>query len=255
MGLVMLLVPLLWVSGFSSAGGARGWLMLLVAVVGGALLGAVHGAYLDRTGRLRRPLLLGAVFTWFLIAALPGAAGQPDVLVAGATLALGVAWLRSVATARARQRDGAQRVELPTLRMVLPLFAVFVTLSALWPLDAIGNSWHGGFGLAPARSDLSRTLLMQALEYLATFTLVGFITAELYGRDNLSYRADVPRVGRRILVLVVLLEGARGWNSAMGASVILGLLAIGAGLFGGWLYHLQRDHVRTLLARPDGARA
>lgn len=249
-GLVVLLVPLLWVSGFASTGSERMWLMLPVATFGGAILGAVHGAYLDHTGRVSRPILLAAVATWFVVAAMPGASGRTDVLAAGATLAVGAAWLRSVWTARARRAHGAQRVEIPTLRLVLPLFAVYLTLSALWPLDSVDGIWRGAWVLAPARSDLSRRMLMQALEYLAAFTLVGYITAELHGRANARYRLAARRVTTSAGVLVLLLETARGWNTTVGASVSLGALALGAALFGGWLYHLQREHVRTLLSRP-----
>jgi hypothetical protein len=56
------------------------------------------------------------------------------------------------------------------------------------------------------------------------------------------------------LVLVLLLEVGRGWNVFHGASVSMGALALAAGLFGGWLYHLQRDHVLTLLARVGSSR-
>jgi hypothetical protein len=249
MGLVMLLVPLLWVAGFASAGTERVWLMLLIATFGGALIGAVHGAYLDQNGRVSRGTMVLAVAVWFVVAALPGAAEHVDVLVAGATLAIGCAWLRSRSTSRARARNGDQRVELLTLRIALPLFAAYFTLASLWPLDAVDGVWRGAWALAPSRDGLSRVLLMQSLEYLAGFTLVGYISAEFHGRSNESYRTISRRVMRYVLALLVMLETARGWNTAQGASLAIALLAVASGLFGGWLYHLQRDHIRTLLQR------
>ncbi len=248
-GLVMLLVPLLWASGFGSAGSARLWLILPVAAFGGAILGAVHGAYLEHTGRVQRWAMLVAAALWFLVAALPGASGSWDVLVAGATLAVGAAWLRSYAASRARQREGAQRIELPTLRLVLPLFALYFVLSALWPLDAIDSRWRAAVMLAPARADLSNALLMRAIEYLAALTIVGYVTAELHGRSNAPYGAVAGRVLGSATMLVALIELTRGWNTMHGASGALALLGVGAAMFGGWLYHLQRDHVRTLLGR------
>ncbi len=250
MGLVMLLVPLVWVFGFASAGSSRLWLLVPVATFGGAVFGAVHGAYLEPSPGGGRGGLVLVTAAWFLIAALPGAATRWEVLLTGAAVAVAAAVLRSLSAARARARDGAQRVELPTLRLVLPLFASYVTLSALWPFTAVDGVWRGAWALAPARDGLSRVLLMQSLEYLAAFTVVGYITAELHGRQNAAYAEAWPRVVRRAGALVLLLEFARGWNSTIGASGALALLAVGAGVFGGWLYHLQRDHVRTLLARP-----
>lgn len=253
-GLVILLTPLLWVSGFGSLGTERVWLLLPLAAFGGAVLGVVHGAHLHHTGRVGRGALLGAVAIWFLVAALPGAIARPDVLAAGMVVAVGSAWLRSVATARARERQGERRVELPTLRLVLPLFALYMALSALWPLQGTTGAWSAGWSLAPATPELSRTMLIQGLEYLAAFTLVGYMTAEYGGRGNRAYRMEAPRVLGVTLTLVLLLEVGRGWNVFHGASVSMGLLALAAGLFGGWLYHLQRDHVLTLLARVGSSR-
>lgn len=253
-GLVILLTPLLWVSGFGSLDTERIWLLLPLAAFGGAVLGVVHGAHLHHTGRVGRGAMLGAVAIWFLVAALPGAISRPDVLAAGMTLAVGSAWLRSVGAARDRQRHGERRVELPTLRLVLPVFALYLALSALWPLQGTIGSWAVGWTLAPANPHLSRTMLLQGLEYLAAFTLVGYMTAEYHGRGNRAYRAEVPRVAGVTLILVVLLEVGRGWNVLHGASLSMGMLALGAGLFGGWLYHLQRDHVLTLLSRVGVSR-
>jgi glycopeptide antibiotics resistance protein len=251
-GLVILLVPLLWVFGFASDGGPRIWLLLPMAAFGGALLGGVHGAYLaPHAGAPRWSVALVAAL-WCLLGALPGGIAQWDVLLGASLLAAGLGFLRSHAAARTRRREGTQRVELPTLRLALPAFATYVTLGALWPLTQVDGTWRAAWMLVPARDDLSNALLMQQLEYLAAFTVVGYITAELHGRANATYRAAWPRVLRRAGALALLLEGARGWNAAVGASGALLLLAIGAGVFGGWLYHLQRDHVRTLRAGPVG---
>ena len=252
-GLVVLLVPLLWASGLGSLGNdgnvSRVWLMLPVAAFGGALLGAVHGAYLHHSGRVSRATLLIAAALWFLLASLPGASNHWDVLLAGSVLAVGAAALRSYSASRARLRDGAQRVELPTLRLVLPLFAIYLVLSSLWPLDSVDGTWRGAWSLAPARAELSVTLLMRAIEHLAAMTIVGYVTAELHGRSNRPYREIWPRVLRMSSALVCVIEVARGWNTAQGASASLALLAVASAAFGGWLYHAQRDHVRTLLAR------
>ncbi len=55
------------------------------------------------------------------------------------------------------------------------------------------------------------------------------------------------RVSGSGLLLGALLEVARGWHAQFGASLLLGLFAVAASVFGGWMYHLQRDYVRALL--------
>jgi len=255
MGLVYLLIPLLWLTGLSSAGTERAWLLLPMAAFGGAIIGAVHGAYLEPAQRVGARGLVSSTAAWFLIASVPGGRLQPLVMLSGVFVAVGVAWLRSVAASRARLQQGPHRFELPTLRLVMPLFAVYLALSALWPINAASGVWRAGWELFPALGgDITQRLVFQALEYTAAFTVAGYITAEFHGRGDTDFRVVLGRVLRWGGALAVMLELARGWHAERGASVLMGALAVAASVFGGWLYHLQRDHVRTLWARDRGTR-
>ena len=255
MGLVYLLIPLLWLTGLSSAGTERAWLLLPMAAFGGAIIGAVHGAYLEPARRVGVRGLIAGSGVWFLIASVPGGRHQPMVIVAGMAVSMGSAWLRSAATSHARLQQGEHRFELPTLRLVMPLFAAYLTLSALWPLDAASDVFRAGWDLFPAMNgEISQQLLFQALEHTAAFCVAGYITAEFHGRSNTNFRADVGRVLRWGSALAIIIELTRGWHAQHGASILMGALAIAASVFGGWLYHLQRDHVRTLWARDRGPR-
>lgn len=253
MGLVYLLVPLLWLVGLASGDSDRAWLLLPLGAFGGAVLGAIHGGYLQPDKRTGFMGLLAASGAWFLIASVPGGRQQPEVVVAGTLVAMGAAVLRSLATARARATNAQRRFELPTLRLAMPLFAVYLGVGSLWPLNGAGVEWHAGWAFFPAvPGELSQRLIFQALESTAAFTLVGYIIAEFHGRSDAPYADVLARVVRWSVALVVLLEGARGWHTAYGASALLGTLALTASVFGGWLYHLQRDHVRALWARDRG---
>ncbi|MEP6762836.1 MAG: VanZ family protein [Gemmatimonadaceae bacterium] len=254
MGLVYLLVPLLWLVGLSGTGTDRVWLMLPIAAFGGAILGAVHGAYLQPMQRVRLSAVVMSGGVWFLISSIPGGRHQPSVVVVGTIVAMGAAYLRSIATARSRVRSGPVRFELPTLRLVMPLFAAYLALSALWPLNEASGVWHGGLELFPAISaELSQQQIFQALESSAAFCVVGYLIAEFRGRTNDPYSAVFPRVLLWGGALVAMLELARGWHAQFGASALMASLAITATIFGGWLYHLQRDHVRALWTRDRGA--
>ena len=253
MGLVYLLVPLLWLTGLSSAGTERAWLLIPMAAFGGAIIGAVHGAYLEPEQRVGARGLIASSGLWFLIASIPGGRHQPMVIVAGMAVAIGSAWVRSAVTTRTRSQQGVYRFEIPTLRLVMPLFAVYLALSALWPIVEASGVWHSGFEFFPARDgDISQRLVFQALEYTAAFTVAGYIIAEFHGRVSASYREVFWLVLRWGGALAVMLEIARGWHSEFGASVLMCALAVAASVFGGWLYHLQRDHVRALWARDRG---
>lgn len=263
MGLVYLLLPLMWLVGLAGGGAGgdsgseRAWLLLPLAAFGGAIIGAIHGAYLQPAERVSAFGLVAASGSWFLIAAIPGGRLEPRVLLAGTIVAMGTAWLRSRAAARARTRHGSgpHRFELPTLRLVLPLFAAYLALTALWPLTGATGTWQAGVELFPAfRTELSQRMVFQALEYTAAFTVAGYIIAEFHGRATANYRAVQFTVLRWGGALAVMLELARGWHAAFGASVLAATLAVAASVFGGWLYHLQREHVRALWARDRGHR-
>lgn len=254
MGLVYLCIPLLWLAGLSASGTDRVWLMLLIAAFGGAILGSVHGAYLQPTQRVRLVTILLCSGVWFVVSSIPGGRHEPTVIIAGTAVAVGAAWLRSIATSRTRSRSGAFRFELPTLRLVMPLFAAYLALSALWPLNAASGVWHGGWELFPAITvELSQQQIFRALEFSASFTIVGYLIAEFHGRRNDPYNAVFGRVFRWGGALACMLEIARGWHEQLGASALMATLAISATVFGGWLYHLQRDHVRALWTRDRGA--
>lgn len=248
MGLVYLLIPLVWLQGLGSAGSSRMWLLLPVVAFGGAILGTVHAAYVAQYKPAGRAWLLVAAALWYTVALLPGTIRDRGVFVAGAALVLGVAWLRSVATTRYRDADASRRVEIPTLRLVLPLFAAYLALSSLWPLQDADGTWAFIGALLPG-DDVSKAAIFVALEHVAAFTLVGYIIAEFHGRDLERYRDIADRVLLWGGGISVLLELTRGFHPAYRASALMVLFTVGAAVFGGWLYQLQRDHVRALISR------
>jgi hypothetical protein len=114
------------------------------------------------------------------------------------------------------------------------------------PLLPEAGSWKGrlGFpGVAPSPVETA-----QLLELCAAFTLVGYMAAELRGRDVMHYRDALPRLIAWAMGLALAAETARGFE-LHGASLIRGVLLVATCLYGGWLYYLQRDHVIALVAR------
>ena len=253
MGLTYQFIPLCWLIGLGSEGGVRRIFVLPVAAFAGAILGTVHAAYLapqrQQSGYQDRRWLAAMALGWVVVAVVPGARGDIDLICASATLTVGIALLRSIATTRDRAVDEHRRFELPTLRLVLPLFAAYLALSSLWPLDAVAAGWHWIIALAPTQVELTQPVVYRLLEHVAAFTLTGYMIAEFHGRDACGLRDAAPRVARWAGGISFLLEVARGWYPDVGASVLMWLFTVVAALFGGWLYLLQRDHVRALVNR------
>lgn len=248
MGLVYLLVPLIWLTGLASEAGSRAWLTLPVIAFGAGILGAVHAAIASPANRTRTALAAAAI-GWSAIALLPAALQQPVIMLAGAAIALGVSWTLSIATSRHRE-SGARRFEIPTLRLLLPLFAAFLALSSVWPLQAVDGMWRINRAFAPVATFGTASVFL-VLEHIAAFTLVGYIVAEFHGRQQRSDRSVIWRVLAWSSLLSLLLEGARGLHPAHGASPLMLVLTVAAAAFGGWLYQLQRDLIVALLSRRN----
>ena len=248
-GLVYQLIPLCWLIGLGSEGGTRRVFVLPIAAFAGAILGTVHAAYLAPVRYQDRRWLVAMALGWVIVAVVPGARGDIALIGAGATLTVGIALLRSIATARDRAVDTHYRFELPTLRLVLPLFAAYLALSSLWPLDAVTPAWRWMVALTPSHVELAQPVVYRLLEHVAAFTLTGYVIAEFHGREARGLRDAAPRVARWAGGISLMLEAARGWYPDTGASVLLWIFTVVAALFGGWLYLLQRDHVRALVER------
>ena len=247
--LIYLLVPLSWLLGLASAGGSRAWLVLPIAVFAGGILGTVHAAYLAPSHGFARGWLSLAALAWSAVALVPATIGDPHLLVAAVSLTVGTAWLRSIATSRYRAEFVNRRFELPTLRLVLPLFAAYLTLASLWPLNETPIPWRGSLTLLPTGTPLTNHLIYVMLEHIAAFTLVGYVVGEFHGRDRYHYREIAPHVVGWGGGISLTLEATRGWHPDYGASLLMLAFTTIASAFGGWLYLLQRDHVKALLAR------
>ena len=252
MGLVYLLVPLVWLIGLGGDTNSRLLLALPVCAFAGSLLGAVHGGYLLPLRRTSRALLVAASVGFATAAGILVAKKSVAVFAAMIAVTIVASILQSHVVVR-RITSENRRFELPSLRASLPLFAAYVALSTLWPLDGADMVWRSGVRLFPAERMAHGLDIYRALEQVAAFTLVGYICAELRGRSDRSFTQMFASIAAWGLGLAALLEATRGFHAMYGASLLMWFAASAATLFGGWMYCLQRDHVRALGAQDATA--
>jgi glycopeptide antibiotics resistance protein len=247
MGLIYLLVPLLWVNRLVPDQGLNRWLLtILIGLCGAIVLSDVFQQWwgpVSLRSLWRVALVAGA---WFLVGTGQSLLSQPlDGLVSLAGIAILTAVLAAILKPSANRR-----FERVTLRRLIPGFILYLVFQALWPpLQPLGP-WHGSFGLMDplAREDIRVNIRL--IEHLAAFTILGYIAAEWHGRAELSWRRDFPQLLLVGTVSAFILEILVGFQAGPGASFLRLMIAICGALFGGILYHLQRDHVRFLLGRP-----
>ena len=186
-----------------------------------------------------------------LVAAVPATRGDLPVIIAATALMLGLLFAQALLTQQ-RIREHRRRFELPTLRLIMPLFVLYLALSSLWPLTGFTSAFTGMLALRfdSTAADAFATMYF-LLEHIGAFTLVGYLTAEYRGRDTEGFAPTVPRVLIIALLLALGIQLARGFHPALGASLTLFLLSPMAAVFGGYVYVLQRAHVRALVERRN----
>jgi len=239
--LVYLLVPLCVLDALT-IGDELTRLALLGALgmFGASILGAVQGAYFAPAGLLSARAVAAAAGGWFVVGALPALATRP-ALVAPLTLAVATtAWLRARSTERASPMPASgadRRFEQVALRDAAPFFAAYLLLLPLTEGAGIG-----------ALDGLTKPVILRTVESLTAFVVLGYVLAEALGRGERRYREDARRValwslGAAFVSAVLRAGGVPGPAAALGMAI-----SVGASTYGGWLYHLQRAHVRRLVA-------
>ena len=246
MGLLYLLVPLLWVNRLITDDISRWLLTTLIGFCGAIVLSDTFQQWWGPPGfrSLGRVAIAAAI--WFFVGMGPSLLSQP---LPGFTSLGGIA-VMTAALAAVPKPATDHRFERATLNRVFPIFVVYLFFSALWPLFQPLAAWHGILGITdrPVFDDV--TINFRLLEHLAAFTVLGYISAEWRGRAELSWRRDLPRLLFISTISALILEVLVGFQIGPGASLLRAMLAILGALFGGVIYHLQRDHVRFLLGRP-----
>lgn len=232
-GVVYLLVPLGWLQVLAASGGTtRAWPLLALGLFGGSLLGAVQRRYLGPAGLAGPRAMAAAAGGWFVLATVPAVTYAPQVVVAGALLVTLFTWHRSAAQT---PDGGDRRFERAALLRAAPFFVAYLLLLALTA--------------AGAGERLEREYVVGLVEGVAAFTVLGYVVAEAMGRREQAYRdswlAVAALAAAAAVADVVLRQGGAAHGDArtvgtLGASVV-------AAVYGGWLYHVQRDQVRRLV--------
>lgn len=233
-GLVYLLVPLAWLRALSGgAGAARLWPLLVLGLAGGSLLGAVQRRYFGPAGLASPRAMAAAAGGWFAVAAVPAVGAAPWMVAAGVLLVALFTWHR----AAAQPPDSTdRRFERDALIRAAPFFAAYLLLIPLTALEA--------------GQRLEREYVIGIVESAAAFTVLGYMAAEAMGRRERALSEGWLPVALIAAAAALVDAVLRGATLAVDATVAARALAsVVAAVYGGWLYHLQRDQVRTLAQR------
>lgn len=246
MGLVYLLVPLLWVGSLAAGTHAlRLAPLLLLGLFGGRVLASLQRHRLGPAGVLGTRGVALAAGGWMALGVFPALLFHP-VTVAVVVAAVAVATAQEAA--RPAEDPADRRFEARTLQRAAPAFAAFLLTMVLAPLASGTAAWTGWLGFAGRAASLAIAEQLHLLQSVAALTVLGYVLAEARSRLELPFAALAPRLAAECGIAAAAVEAVRGFQPAWGASLAQLLVLVGAGLLGGWIFHLQREHVRAVAA-------
>lgn len=245
MGMTYLLVPLLWIDTLALNEAPYRWMLTaLLGVLGAIIFSDLFRHWWQVVDFRAAGYTALVVGIWFFIGVGPSLLQSNEIVWIG----LAVILLSALLTALPRS-DQDRRFERSTLKRMIPVFVLYLLLLSLWfPFTTFG-AWHGFFGFTDRITDTSLYALYPRLEYLAAFTVLGYLAAEWRGRLELPLSQDLARVLFIAASVALLLEFLSGFQSERGASFVRFGLAVAGAAFGGMVYHLSRAHIRFLLGR------
>jgi glycopeptide antibiotics resistance protein len=247
MGLVYLIVPLLWLNALASGSDAlHGALSVLVAVFGASILGGLQRSHFGPHRGVRARATALATIAWYVAGTFPLLPAFPLIVVVGGVVAALLAWHRG--TVGYPGEVDERRYEVPVLRSATPAYVAYLMLLGASPLLGGTAAWRMELGFPGEAAVWTKVQILRLLELVAAFTLLGYMIAEFRGRVVERYGRAVPRLAAWTGAAGAMIEGLHGFASGHGASLVRWLLLGVAGLYGGWLYYLQRSHIRHLLA-------
>ena len=245
MGLIYLLTPLLWVDMIAFEEAPGRWLLTVLLGICGAIIFSNLFRHWWRTINSRIMIYASlAAGSWFLIGA--GAALLSSIAIP--IIALGMTFLTAMLTIIPRS-SADRRFERSTLKLLFPVFGLYLLLLALFFPFRQFDTWHAVFGFTDRIRDNSLQSLFSRVEHLAAFTAVGYMVAEWRGRLEIPFHKDILRVAFVTMVFALVLEFLSGFQSGRGASFVRLVLSVIGGSFGGTIYYMSRAHIRFLLGR------
>lgn len=243
MNVVYLLIPLMWLNGLSTGNEtARLVLLLLLALFGSGVLVSIYVHRLKQGGRLTPNRLSLVTASWFIVASLPTLVNFPLEV---ACIELVIAALVQVpARLLTRREKGEMRFELPTLRVLMPLYGIYLLLLALWPTTVPFQNWEVGVHFQELAFNQRIVFTFRFIEAIGAFTLFGYMLVEMRGRKKESAKAALGWTFPLALGCSAAFVAARSYPPLFGSDILETLLMTAAAIYGGVIYRLQLAAIR-----------
>ncbi|MBE9505065.1 MAG: VanZ family protein [Proteobacteria bacterium] len=221
----------------------RLWLIPLLGLLAAYIIVSI---YIERlkpenvTSPLRLSIILGA---GFIVVSIPGFTIKPLFMILCTAGVVSFIWI--TATSWNFHRDGNQRIEPHVLLRVIPLYACYLCMQVLLSFDLSSLTWQWQANISITWNN-SATFIIQRLEFVAGFTILGYMMAEYRGRRNESFKVTIFFVLMSCFLWGGLLEMIRGFHPKEYASAVELMLILISATYGVVIYRLQLLFIHQL---------
>ena len=153
---------------------------------------------------------------------------------------------RHVLTLAGDGKVGEKRFEISTLKKLLPIYIIYLIVLAVWPATITAGEWQHNIIYEELVFEERIVFTFRFVEFIAAFTLLGYIIAEMRGRKNEAAEATL---GWTFLIAVgsaIFIEVAKNYPSLNNISILSIVIITCASIYGAVIYRLHLSAIKRL---------
>jgi glycopeptide antibiotics resistance protein len=243
MNLMYLFVPLLWLNGLSMGNDSgRLVLVLILGLLGSIVLVSIYTYRFKFKEKLSPNKLSLMALSWFVIGAIPSLFIFPLQVMA---LALLICVIVQISTRFFKKKNiEERRFEHLTLKRLLPVYVVYLLLLTFWPTTfALSEPGLSSQGLT---FDERIVLTFRFVEFIAAYTLLGYMIAEMRGRKLEPHWYTFGLVFIIAFGSATVIELIGAYPSILSINIPQIILITSTSLYGAVIYRLQLTEIQRL---------
>jgi uncharacterized membrane protein len=132
-----------------------------------------------------------------------------------------------------------KRFEIPTIKKLLPIYTIYLLLLAFWPTTITAGEWQHRVIFEELVYEERIVLIFRFVEFIAAFTLLGYIIAEMRGRKDEAVEKTLGWTFFIAVAAAIFTEVLKTYPTLSSINILSIVIIISACLYGAVIYRLQ----------------
>jgi VanZ family protein len=125
------------------------------------------------------------------------------------------------------------------LKMLFPVYAVYLPLISVWPTTPPLEQWQFNIRFEELAFNERIVFIFRFIEYVAAFTLLGYMIAEMRGRKNETLEKTLGLTFFIAVAAAIFTEVLKTYPAFSGINILSIIIIISACIYGAVIYRLQ----------------